>query len=140
MNISVINVPLKRVAGILPELEKRGTVYLFAFAERKEAGEWDIILSSEWSDESWAATIRIIVDLLWPLLSSNERAMIGQIAVIPSSDPGIQALTEALDGVTPKDEKVVFSNLLGSDVWRAFIFKAQRTPVVPPATPELVAA
>ena len=128
MNIPVINVPLRQIASILPALEKRVTVYLFAFAERMEAEEWDIILSSQWSNEDWTGTIRIVVDLLWPLLDSKERAMIGQIAVVPSSELGVQQLVDALDGVTPKDEKVILTNFLGSDVRRAFVFKAQRVP------------
>ena len=66
--------------------------------------------------------------------------MIGQIAVVPSTDSRVQELTKVLDGVTPKDDKVVFANLLGSDVRRAFIFKAQHPPVAPATTPELAAA
>ena len=54
--------------------------------------------------------------------------MIGQIAVVPSNEPGVQRLTDAMDGVTPKDEKVILTNFLGSDVRRAFVFKAQRVP------------
>ena len=140
MNIPLTNVPLKRIASILPALEERGTVYLFAFAERMEAEEWDVILSSEWSNEDWAGTIRIVVDLLWPLLSSKERAMIGQIAVVPANELGVQTLTDALDGVTPKDEKVILTSFLGSDVRRAFVFKAQRAPVPLPTAPEMAAA
>ena len=51
----------EKVKALLPMLEQRGAVYLFALFEREEtAGKWDIVLSSEWSDNgrhmssSWA--------------------------------------------------------------------------------------
>ena len=130
----------KKVASILPALESRGAVYLFAFAERAEVDLWDVVLSSEWSDNDWSGGIEIVVDLLWPLLSLNERVMITQIAVVPSSDPRVQEMPDSLDGVTPQDEKVIYVSLLGSDVRRAFIFKAQHAPVTLPATSEMVVA
>ena len=117
-----------KIASILPALEARGTVYLFAFAERADVNLWDVVLSSKWSDRNWSESIGIVVDLLWPLLETPERTMIARIAIVPSSDPRVQEMPDTLDGVTPKDGKVIYVSLLGSDVRRAFVFKAQHAP------------
>lgn len=128
-----------KVVSILPALEERGQVYLFALAEREDIDAWDIVLSSDWSDKNWAAAIGIITDLLYPLLTSQERVSIARIAVVPSSDARMQEMPGSLDGVNPKDERVIYVSLLGSDVRRAFIFKAQHAPATLSAMPELVA-
>ncbi len=61
--------------------------------------------------------------------------MIARVAIVPSSDPRVQEMPDSLNGVTPKDEKVIYVSLLGSDVRRAFIFKAQHAPVAHFAEP-----
>ena len=129
-----------KIVSILPALEERGQVYLYAFAEREDIDAWDIVLSSEWSNKDWAGAIGTITDLLYPLLTSQERVSIARIAVVPSSDPRVQEMPTSLDGVTSKDERVIYVSLLGSDVRRAFIFKAQHAPVAHPAEPVLSAA
>ncbi len=129
-----------KIVSILSTLEERGQVYLFALAEREDIDAWDIVLSSDWSDKNWTEAIGIITDLLYPLLTSQERVAIARIAVVPSSDPRVQEMPSSLDGVTPKDQKIIYVNLLGSDVRRAFIFKAQHPPAVTSATLELAVA
>lgn len=42
---------------------------------------------------------------------------------------------ETLDGVTPDDEKVVYSTLLGSEVRCAYIFRAQQAPQLAAGAP-----
>lgn len=121
---------IEKVAGVLPALEEQGPVYLFAFAEREDVNLWDIVLSSGAADEDWAGSVRFVVDLLWPVLEPQERTMIARVAVIPSNDPKVREMPASMDGVEPGDKKVIYVSLLGSDVRRAFIFKAQHPPVV----------
>lgn len=130
-----MNSLIEKVAGILPALEEHGPVYLFAFAEREDVNLWDVVVSSHATDKDWVDSIRFVVDLLWPVLEPQERMMISRVAVIPSSDPKVQEMPASMDGVEPKDEKVVYVSLLGSDIRRAFIFKAQRPPTVPLSEP-----
>ena len=126
-----MNSLIDKVAGLLPALEERGTIYLFAFAEREDVDRWDVVLSSEWSDKDWAASVRFVADLLWPRLEPQERTMISRIAVIPSNNARVQEMPVNFDGVVPEDKKIVYISLLGSDVRRAFIFKAQLPPTAP---------
>ena len=129
---------IDKVASLLPALEERGTVYLFAFAERNDFNRWDIVLSSDWSDKDWPGAVRCVIDLLWPQLEPWEKSMIALIAVIPSGNARMQEMSEDLDGVTPEDKKVVEDSLLGSDVRRAFVFKGRHPPA--PAANEPLAA
>lgn len=115
---------------MLPALEERGTIYLFALAEREDLPRWDVVLSSEWSDKDLQGAVRLVVELLRPRLDPDELTMISRVAVIPSSDPNMQVLPASLSHVVPADEKVVYVSLLGSDVRRAFIFKGQHPPTV----------
>lgn len=126
-----------KVAGLLPDLEARGTVYLFALAEQTDVERWDVVISSEWSDRDWTAAVRTVVDLLKPRLTPEEITMISRIAVILSSDPKVQEMPASLDGVVPENSHVINVPLLGSDVRRAFIFKAQHPPAVLPGEESL---
>ena len=126
-------IPLSdKIASILPVLEEKGIVYLFAFAERENIDRWDIVLSADWSDKDWSGAVRLIADLLRPRLEPHEKTMIARIAVIPSTDPNMQSLPVGLEGVVPADNKRVTVELLGSDIRSAFIFKAKHPPTVSP--------
>ena len=135
-----MNALANKIASVLPALEKLGTVYLFALAEREDINLWDIVLSSDWADQNWPGAIGTVVDLLWPILEPQERTTIARVAVVPSSDPRVQEMPDSLNGVTPEDEKVVYVSLLGSDIRRAFVFRAQHAPTARPTPPEVVAA
>ena len=75
----------EKIKALLPMLEQRGTVYLFALFERKEtAGKWDIVLASEWSDKERAETVRLISNSLVPKLKPEELSALSRIFVAPS--------------------------------------------------------
>ena len=118
----------RKTSSILPALEERGAVYLYALAEREDVDRWDVILSSEWSDKDWPGSIGIVVDLLWPVLEQQEKISISRIAIVPSGDARMRDLPDSLDGVAPEDQKVIYVSLLGENVRRAYIFKAQHAP------------
>ena len=117
-----------KVAGILPMLESEGEVYLFALAQREDIDRWDVVLSAAWADNHWEKAVRLVVDLLEPHLDPQEKVLIAQIAVVPSSDPNMQSLPMSLDGIVPADDKRISVELLGSDIRSAFIFKAKHPP------------
>ncbi len=119
---------IDKVASLLPALEARETIYLFALAEREDINLWDIVISSDQTGEDEMAEIRFVVNELQSLLEPEEINMISRVAVIPPDDPNMQGLPASLDGVVPQDEKVVSHSLLGSEVSRAFIFKANHPP------------
>ena len=127
---------INKIRELLPDLEALGLVYIFAFAEREDIPRWDVIISSKWSDKDMIAAIRVVSALLLARLETDELVLISRIAVIPSSEPNIQDLPPGLDGTTPKDEKVIYADFLGSEVRRAFVFKVTR----PPALAESLAA
>ena len=135
-----MNAFVDKVAELLPALEARGRVFLFAFAEREDVPLWDVVISSAWSDEDEFAAIRFVAELLKARLEPREMAVLSRIAVIPSSDERIQDLPRSLDGVVPADDKVIYVSLLGSEVRRAFIFKGQRPPAASPSEPLIGAA
>jgi hypothetical protein len=119
---------IDKVADLLPALEAKGVVYLFAFAEREDIDRWDVILCSEWADNDWAGTVRFVVDLLASHLDLDERTLIARVAVIPSGKLRIREMPENLDGTVPGDRRVVVGSFLGTKVVRAFVFKAQYPP------------
>lgn len=119
---------IEKVASILPRLEEEGQVYLFALAKRQGIEMWDVVLSSDWSDKDWVRAVKLVVDLLAPKLEPDEKVAIARVAVLPSTDPSMQALPRSLDGVSPADNKTVTVELLGSDVRTAYVFKARRPP------------
>ena len=128
------NLFIDKVGSILPDLEAQGSVYLFAFAEHDDVDRWDIVLSSDWSDKDSEKAVQLVYNKLRPRIDLQELILISRIAVIPSSDPKVRALTNRLVHITPQDHLIVPSKLmlpddelLGSAVRRAFVFKAQRS-------------
>ncbi len=129
------NLFIDKVGSILPDLDARGSVYLFAFAEHDDVDRWDVVLCSDWSDLDSEGAVQFVYNKLRSRIDLQELILISRIAVIPSSDPKVQALTNRLNHITPQDHLVVPSKLmlnddelLGSAVRRAFVFKAQRSP------------
>ena len=124
------NVLIDKVATLLPALEERGTVYLFAFAQQPEIDRWDVVLSSKWSDQDSVAAVRFVADYMRPRFGVEELTLVSRIAVIPSDDPRLRDLTEHLRNITPQDNlavpsRMIYNELLGSDIRQAFVFKAQ---------------
>ena len=119
-----------KIGDLLPILEARGTIYLFALAEREDIDRWDVVLSSDWSDKDSTEAVRFVAVELQSRLKLPEITMVSRIAVIPSSDSRMQEMPESLNGIVPRDGKIIYVSLLGSDIRRAFIFKADHAPVV----------
>lgn len=125
-----MNLMIEKVAALLPVLEARGGIYLFAFAETDGLRRWDVVLSSEWSDRNPNEAVRYVVGLLQPILTVEEITLISRVAVIRSSDPNMQALPTELNGVSPGQRKIVYASFLGSDIRQAYVFRGQRPPKV----------
>ena len=131
------NILIDKVARLLSLLEARGTIYFFAFAEREDVDRWDVVLCSEWSDKDSVAAVRFIAKELRSHLEPHEMTMISRIAVIPSSDPRLHELTERLDQIVPQDNlvipsRMIYGELLGSDIRLAYVFKALHLPAEVP--------
>ena len=131
---------VNKIAGLLPELEARGAVYLFALVEREDVERWDVVLCSEWTDGDWGAAVRTVVGLLKPRLTPGEITLISRIGIITSDDPRVQEMPVSLDGIVPGDHHVINVPFLGADARRAYIFKAQHPPLLSPREELLVAA
>ena len=93
-------------------------------------------MSAGWADGHWEKAVRLVASLLEPRLDPQEKVLIARIAVIPSSDPNMQLLPVSLDSIVPADNKTISVELLGSDIRKAFIFKAKHPPMVQAATAE----
>ncbi len=127
------NALIDKVGGLLRDLEARGVVYLYAFAERDDLDRWDIVLSSDWSDKDPEEAVSFVYNKLRPHIAPREMVLISRISIIPTNDPRISELTKRLMHISPEDHLVVpsrmiYNELLGSGVRLAFIFKAERLP------------
>lgn len=118
-----------KVKALLPMLEQRGAVYLFALFERKEtAGKWDIVLSSEWSDKERAEAVRLISDALVPKLTPDELSALSRVFVAPSGEAEVDLLAIADEGVPMKHFYRDGASFMGVPIKQAYIFRTQRTP------------
>ena len=84
-----MNKLVEKIATVLPELEARGIVYLFALAEREDVNRWDVVLSAEWSDGDYAAAVRVVADAVRVRSDSSEITTLSRVVIIPSNDPRI---------------------------------------------------
>ncbi len=125
MNAATTKKLAKKVAALLPHLDAQGTVYFFALGQRGETNQWDVIVSAEWSDHAYAASVRLIADALVARLEQAELLMLASVVVIPSTEPNITDMPKNLESMSPEDEKIVELTLLGLEVRRAYIFRAQ---------------
>jgi len=117
----------QKVSTLLPGMEAKGVVYLFALVEREDVDRWDVVVSSVWSDRDAANAVRWVSDELVPRLEKNELAMLSRIVVIPSKEPSVFALTSSM-GVAGGSAEIVDCNFMGLRIKHAFLFKAQRPP------------
>ena len=139
MITTTVQTLVRKVAALLPGLEERGPVYLFALGEREGIDRWDVILSAEWSDRNYADAVRVVADALVKSLVPSELTMLASVAVIPSSEPNILDMPKSLGNVSPEEEKVIEFTLMGLEIRRAFIFKAQSPPLAGKSTEMMTA-
>jgi hypothetical protein len=119
-----------RASSLLPLLDAKGKVYLFALFERDDiSGKWDVVLSSDWSDKDASAAVRFVSEQLVPLLNDVELAALSRVVIIPSSEPGVLAMSSAAN-VTGGCLEVVDSNFMGLDIKHAFVFRCAK-PAIP---------
>lgn len=133
-NVSVKEL-VRKVAAILPQLEERGPVYLFALGEREGLNRWEVILSSKWSDRGYAMSVFVVGKELAKALHQDEFKELASISIIPSTEPNITDLPNDLEGALPSEAKVLDLTLMGLEVRRPYIFKARR-----PSASELTTA
>ena len=119
----------EKVKALLPMLEQRGAVYLFALFERKEtAGKWDIVLSSEWSDNERFDAVQLIADALVPKLTPEELSALSRIFVAPSGEAEVDLLAIADEGVPMKHFFSDDFSFMGVPMKQGYVFRTQRTP------------
>ena len=116
----------QKIGSLLPELEKRGTVYLFALAEREDVDRWDVVLSSSWSDENYTSAVRVVADAVVARLEPSELTTLAGVRIIPSNQPDLLDMPSSLENISPDDEKVIEVPLTRLDIRRAYLFKAER--------------
>lgn len=117
-----------KVKALLPMLEQRGTVNLFALFERKEtAGKWDIVLSSEWSDNERFDAVQLIADALVPKLTPEELSALSRVFVAPSGEAEVDLLAIADEGVPMKHFFSDDFDFMGVPIKQAYVFRTQRT-------------
>ena len=120
-----------KVKALLPMLEQRGAVYLFALFEREETfGKWDIVLSSEWSDKDSIAAVRLISDALVPKLNPEELSALSRVFIAPSHDPAVE---ELIDGEKPQKVERFYASgfeFMGVPIRQFYIFRTRKTPRV----------
>ena len=130
---------IKKVAGLLPELEARGRVYLFAMGEREDVGKWEVILSSEWSDTDGIIAVKTVADALVDRLLPTELVALAGVVVIPSNEPDIVEMPGSFENAPPDEAKMVDLTMMGLDIHRVFVFKAQpshRAPGIDRSRPD----
>jgi len=119
----------EKVKALLPMLEERGTVYLFALFERTEtAGKWDIVLSSEWSDHESAPAVRLISDALIPKLNPEELSALSRVFIAPSHDPEVENFVE-IDQAEHVDRFYASGfSFMDVPIGQAYVFRTRKTP------------
>ena len=120
-----------KVKALLPMLEQRGPVYLFALFEREETpGKWDFILSSEWSDKERMAAVRLISDTLVPQLTPEELSALSSVFIAPSNDPEVENFVEV--DQSEHVERFYASGLSFSfmdvPIRQVYVFRTRKTP------------
>ena len=115
----------RKVAALLPELEARGKVFLYALGEREDVNGWDVILSADWSDAEYTSAIKIVADALVARLDTSELTMLEGVVIIPSHEPNIRDMPRSLEDASPDEAKIVEMTMMGLDIRRIYIFKAQ---------------
>ena len=119
----------EKVKALLPMLEQRGAVYLFALFERKEtAGKWDIVLASEWSDNERFDAVQLISDALVPKLTPEELSALSRIFVAPSDEAEVDLLAIADEGVPMKHFFSDDFSFMGVPMKQAYIFRTRTQP------------
>ena len=116
---------VKKVAALLPELEARGRVFLYALGEREDVSGWEVILSAEWSDTEYTSAIKIVADALVARLDTSELVMLAGVVIIPSNEPNIRDMPGSLENASPDEAKIVEMTMMGLEIRRIYIFKAQ---------------
>ena len=120
-----MNTLARKIGSLLPELEKRGTVYLFALAEWEDVDRWDVILSSSWSDENFTAAVRTVADAVVARVEPNELTTLAGVRIIPSNQPEFLEMPSSLERVSLDDNKVIDVPLTRLDIRRAYLFKVE---------------
>lgn len=118
----------EKVSKQLPKLDEFSPLYLWAMFEHEDAPDkWDVVLSSQGSDQNIASAIRKISDHLVPELDRSELAAVSRIVVIPSEEPSVLALASSVrvQGGIMEVHDCDFDGLL---IKHAFIFATQRPP------------
>ena len=118
-----------KVKALLPMLEERGPVYLFALFEREEtSGKWDIILSSEWSDKEPTEAVWLISDALVPQLTPAELSALSRVFVAPSGEPEVENFVEI--DQSEHVERFYASGFTFMDVpfRQVFVFRTRKVP------------
>lgn len=116
----------KKISALLPELEARGAVYFFALAEREDVNRWEILLSASWSDEDYAASVRVVADALKGRLEPSEIVKLSRVAIVSSDSPQIAEMPESLAGRAAGSDYAIEVELDDAEARKMYVFKATR--------------
>ena len=118
----------EKVSKQLPTLDEFAPIYLWALFEHDDEPEkWDVLLSSQGSDQNAASAIRKISGHLVPELERVELDAISRIVVIPSDEPSVLALASSVRAQGGLME-VRDCNFMGVQIKHAFICRTERPP------------
>ncbi len=115
---------LKKIAALLPGLEARGEVYLYALAERPNVNGWEILLSADWTGENYISAIGVVVDALVPSLDPSEIIKLARVAILSPDDPRVLEMPEGVRTSTPDEPKLLRVPSDEYDTRRMYVFKA----------------
>ena len=118
----------EKVSKQLAKLDEFAPIYLWALFEHEDAPDkWDIVLSSQGSDQNTASAIRKISQHLVPELDKIELAAVSRIVVIPSEAPSVMALASDA-GFQGGIAEIWDSNFDGLQIRHAYLFRTQQPP------------
>ena len=116
----------EKVKALLPMLEERGTVYLFALFERTEtAGKWDIVLSSEWSDDESTPAVQLISDALISKLNAEELSALSRVFIARSNEPEVECFAIGDQGMPMKHFVSDDFTFMGVPIKQAYVFRTR---------------
>lgn len=114
---------------------EKGDFTLFALFLREDSPDrWDLLASADWLDVNQWDGIRYLAEKLQSRLTLPELLTLSRIVYIATDNPGLQAITRALQ-VKHGCAEVRDSNFFGLAIKHAYIITSERpTPVSAPSS------
>lgn len=123
---------VEKIRTLEAELSKeKGPFLLFALLLREDALDvWDILVSAPWIDVDRGTGLRLIVDRLGRVASTDEMARVSKVVIVDRFNPALKSLQAAFD-VESAVVEVSNSEFFGFKVSRAFIITSRKIASIP---------